>query len=56
MDRDRDLVVMKFREEKETLESFFKSLAERVETIQTTQTQEVGTYSTIIGEFLLKTE
>jgi hypothetical protein len=41
MDRDRDLVVVKFKEEKDTLESFFKSLAERVEIIQTTQNEEV---------------
>ena len=42
MDRDRDLVVLKFKEEKDTLESFFKSLAERVGTIQATQTEEVN--------------
>lgn len=43
MDRERDLVVLKFREERDTLESFFKCLAERVESVQTAQTEEVWT-------------
>ena len=42
MDQDRDLVVLKFKEEKESLESYFNSLASRVDTIQTTQTEEVS--------------
>jgi len=49
MDRDRDLVVMKFKEEKDTLESFFKSLAERVEIIQTTQTEESIRLASVTG-------
>ena len=40
--KDRELVVMKIKEQKETLESFFNSLEEKIETIETTQTKEVG--------------
>merc|ERR1719435_872294 len=37
---DRELVVLKIKEQKETLEAFFRSLEQKVETIETTQIKE----------------
>jgi len=37
---ERELVVMKIKEQKETLEAFFRSLEQKVETIETTQIKE----------------
>merc|ERR1712227_913358 len=37
---EKDLIVMKIREHKETLESFFTSLEEKIELIETTQIKE----------------
>merc|ERR1712227_848572 len=37
---EKDLIVMKIREHKETLESFFSSLEEKIELIETTQIKE----------------
>ena len=40
-ENERNLVVSRLQEERNTLESFFNSLETRVDTIQTTQTKEV---------------
>ena len=38
---ENELVVMKIKEQKDTLESFFSSLEEKIELIETTQIKEV---------------
>ena len=44
---DRELVVLKIKEQKETLEAFFRSLEEKVESIETTQIKEVSHFKNI---------
>ena len=44
---ERELVVLKIKEQKETLEAFFRSLEQKVETIETTQIKEVRTFKNL---------